>query len=436
MQELSKIYPNSAGIDIGSQKVFVALPGGDVKSFLTFTSSYRELGNYLKEHNIIQVAMEATGVYWIMLYDVLEEQGIEVSLVNPADCKNLPGRKSDVQDCQWIQQLFSYGLLRKSFVPGDIIRKTRVYTRMRDDKLEMASSHINHMQKSLVQMNIRLPEVLSQTHGASGMKMIRAILEGEREPEKLLSYCTKELQKRKGDIILLALEGNYKSEYLFALRQAYEGYLFYQKQVASCDEEIEKILQEWADNKPNDYEDGIAEKPIRHNKPQINDLHKNLLKIQGANPTILPGINDYTLVRLSAELGDNIKQWPTAKQFVSWLGLAPGKNQSGKMSKRSKRKPITRAGQIFKMSANSIMNSKKIALGAFGRRIKTRRGPSIAIKAVARKLAEMYYNLFDKGLQYVELGVQNYFNKQKERELKFLKRKAFENNLELIPSSL
>lgn len=177
MSSLSKIYPNSAGIDIGSEKVFVSVEEQPVRNFRTFTSSYRELSVYLRAHKITHVAMEATGIYWITLYDILEEEGFDVTLVNPADSKNLPGRKTDVQDCQWIQQLFSYGLLRKSFVPQDIVRKLRVYTRMREDKLQMASSHIQHMQKALIQMNIRLPEVLSQTHGASGMAMIKAILQ-------------------------------------------------------------------------------------------------------------------------------------------------------------------------------------------------------------------------------------------------------------------
>jgi transposase len=179
MEVLSKIYPNSAGIDIGSEKVYVSVENQLVRNFRTFTSCYRELSTYLKECLITHVAMEATGVYWITLYDVLESDGFEVTLVNPSDSKNLPGRKTDVQDCQWIQQLFSYGLLHKSFVPEDIVRKLRVYTRMREDKLQMASSHVQHMQKALTLMNIRLPEVLSQTHGASGIAMIQAILAGE-----------------------------------------------------------------------------------------------------------------------------------------------------------------------------------------------------------------------------------------------------------------
>jgi transposase len=432
MGSLSKIFPNSAGIDIGSEKVYVSLEEQPVRNYRTFTACYRELGNYLKENNITHVAMEATGIYWITLYDVLEEMGFDVTLVNPADSKNLPGRKTDVQDCQWIQQLFSYGLLRKSFVPEDIVRKLRVYVRMREDKLQMAASHIQHMQKALIQMNIRLPEVLSQIHGASGIAMIRAILSGEKNANVLLSYCTSDLRKRKGADILLALEGNYKGEYLFELQQAYDGYMFYLEQVKKCDAETEKILQEYNKKSNKNYKDGNPIKPIRHNKPDIKDLHELLLGIHGVNPTILPGLTDYSFMRLTAELGNDIKQWPTIKAFVSWLGLAPGKHQSGKMNKRSKKRAMTRAGLIFKQAAQTILISKQPGLGAFARRIKARRGPAIAIKATARKLAELYYKMFSEGMQFVEKGVKIYEDRIRQQQIRFLNRKANELNLQLI----
>jgi len=436
MSNLSKICPNSAGIDIGSEKVFVAIEDHPVRNFRTFTASYRELGIYLKENKITHVAMEATGIYWITLYDILEEMEFDVTLVNPADSKNLPGRKTDVQDCQWIQQLFSYGLLKKSFVPQDVVRKLRVYTRMREDKLQMASSHVQHMQKALIQMNIRLPEVLSQTHGASGIAMIQQILAGERNAAKLLNYCTSSLKKRKGADILLALEGNYKEEYLFELQQAYDGYMFYLDQVHKCDTEAEKILQEYSNQAAKNYKDDNPIKPIRHNKPNINHLHELLLGIQGANPTVLPGMTDYSFMRLTAELGNNIDQWPTVKNFVSWLGLAPGKNQSGKINKRSKKRAVTRAGQIFKQAAQSILLSKQPGLGAFARKIKARRGPAIAIKATARKLAELYYKMFSQGMQYVEQGVKMYEEKIKQQQIKFVIRKANELNLRIIDDHL
>jgi len=432
MGELKKILENTAGIDIGSEKVFVAVEGKSVRNFRTFTSSYKELCTYLKENGVRHVAMEATGIYWCTLYDILEQAKFNVCLVNPSDTKNFPGRKSDVQDCQWIQTLFSYGLLKKSFVPQDIVRKLRVYTRMREDKLQMGASHINHMQKSLVQMNIRLPEVLSQTHGASGMAMISAILKGERDAHVLLSYCTSDLRKRKGADILLALEGNYKEEYLFELKQAYDGYLFYINQVKLCDVEIEKILREFDSQSNTNFRDNKKPKAVRHNKPDINKLHDLLLGIHGSNATVLPGITDYSLMRLTAELGNNIYQWPNVKSFVSWLGLAPGKNQSGKMNKRSKKRAITRGGQIFKQAAQSMLASSKLGIGVFAKKLKARRGAGIAIKATARKIAELYYNLTKHGLNYVETGIEFYEQKQKEQQLKYLTKKANELNLQLI----
>lgn len=432
MSNLEKIIKNTAGIDIGSEKVFVAIEGYPVRSFRTFTASYKELSVYLKEKEIEHVAMEATGVYWITLYDILEAKGFDVCLVNPADSKNYPGRKTDVQDCQWIQQLYSYGLLRKSFVPEDIVRKLRIFTRMREDKLQMASTHIQHMQKALIQMNIRLPEVLSQTHGASGLAMIQAILKGERNPQVLLNYCTSDLKKRKGADIILALEGNYKEEYIFELQQAYDGYLFYLNQVKGCDAETEKILIEFNKRSNRDFKDNIKIKPIRHNKPDIKNLHIILLGIHGANPTVLPGITDYSFMRLTAELGNDVKQWPAKKSFVSWLGLAPGKNQTGKTNKRSKKRANTRAGQIFKQAAQSLLISKQPGLGVFARKLKARRGAAIAIKATARKLAELYYEIFAHGMEYVEKGVVMYEQKLKDQQLRFLTKKAAELNMQLV----
>lgn len=432
MSKLEKIIKNCAGIDIGSEKVFVSVENQPVRSFRTFTASYKELGVYLQDLGITHVAMEATGIYWITLYDMLEAMKFDVCLVNPSDSKNLPGRKTDVQDCQWIQQLYSYGLLRKSFVPEDIVRKLRVYTRMREDKLQMAASHIQHMQKALIQMNIRLPEVLSQTHGASGLAMIKAILEGERNAEILLNYCTSDLKKRKSADILLALEGNYKEEYIFELQQAYDGYFFYLNQVKVCDEQTEKILIEFNKKSGTNFRDGNKIKPIRHNKPEIKHLHDLLLGIHGANPTVLPGITDYSFMRLTAELGNNINQWPNVKSFVSWLGLAPGKNQSGKMNKRSKKRAITRSGQIFKQAAQSLLISKQPGLGAFARKLRARRGAAIAIKATARKLAELYYKIFAQGMEYVEKGIQAYEQKIKEQQLRFLIKKANELNMQLV----
>lgn len=434
MSKIRKFIHHAAGIDIGSQKVFVAIEDKPVRSFETFTSSYQELVKYLKENNVTHAAMEATGVYWLTLYDILESSGFDVYLVNPADSKNLPGRKTDVQDCQWIMELFSMGLLRKSFVPKDFIRELRCYTRLREDQIQSASMHVNHMQKAMIQMNIRLTEVLSQVHGTSGMAMIEAILKGERDVHKLLALCHSSLIKSKSEKIIEALKGNYKQEYLFELQIAYDGYMFYQNQIMNCDKKIEVLLKQCTQDKKYDKEK-IKEhtvKNIRHNKPIVADLHENLLKLNNVNATSLPGITDYSFLRLTAELGTDFTQWPSEKNFTSWLGLSPGKNQSGAKNKRSKKKSITRAGQIFKLAAQTILLSKNIALGDFARRLRAKRGPAIAIKATARKLAELYYKLFTKGLDYVEQGLRYYQDKQKEKQLYYLKKKALELNLKLV----
>jgi len=241
MGNLEKIHDNAAGIDIGSEKIFVATDKQPVKSYRTFTNTLQLCVKDLQSQNIRTVAMEATGVYWVTIYDMLEKAGMDVWLVNPADSKNLPGRKTDVQDCQWIQQLHSYGLLRRSFIPDETFRQLRTYNRIREDHIQMASSHVQHMQKALISMNIRLPEVISQIHGKSGMQMIEAILEGNTDTKHLLSLCDARLRKNKREEILQALQGFYSEEHLFELKQAYDAYHFYQFQIAECDKKMGKL---------------------------------------------------------------------------------------------------------------------------------------------------------------------------------------------------
>lgn len=435
MGKLEKIHPNAAGIDIGSEKIFVAIDGQEVKSFGTFTDFFYQAVEYLQQHSIQTVAMEATGVYWIVLYDMLDEAGIEVFLVNPTETKNVPGRKSDVQDCQWIQQLHSYGLLRKSFVPHGVIRELRVYVRLREDHIEMASTHVRHMQKALTMMNIRLHQAISQIQGVSGLKIMEAILSGERDPEKLVLLCDKQILARKREEVILSLKGNYKPEHLFALRQAIDCWRFYNTKIQECDYEIERLLSMITQDKPPVPNLGKA-KPIRHHKPAVNNLHEKLGKmLDGKDATVLPGITDYNLMQLIAETGTDLGQWPSEKHFTSWLRLAPGKNSSGKVNKRSRQPGNTRAGQIFRKAAQSLLQSKHVALGAFGRRIRSKKGPMIAVKAVARKLAVMFYNLMTKGFHYVEQGVKKYQEQYTAQLTKFLQKKAFELGYTLTPAT-
>jgi transposase len=433
MGKLEKINPDAAGIDIGSEKIFIAIEGQDVRSFRTFTTDLQQAVKYLQENQVSSVAMEATGVYWVVLYDLIEESGIQAILVNPMETKNVPGRKTDVQDCQWIQQLHSYGLLRKSFIPEQKIRELRLYVRLREDNIEMASAHVQHMQKALIMMNIRLHEVISQIQGASGLKIIRAILSGERNPEKLALMCSKQILNHKHADVIESLRGNYKTEQLFALQQALDGWTFYHQQIEGCDKQIEGLLSTLTENKPP-VKNLSKAKAIRHHKPEVKNLHEKMSQIlEGKDPTVLPGITDYTLMQLIAETGTDFNQWPSAKHFTSWMGLAPGKNTSGKMTKRSKKNITTRSAQIFRKAAQSLLQSKHIALGAFARRIKSKKGPMIAIKATARKLAVMFYNLMTKGLDYVEQGVKQYEEQYRTQMTRFLTKKAAQLGFAIVP---
>src|SRR5690554_5951090 len=240
---MKKLRKNAAGIDIGAKKIFVSVEGDQVQSFDTFTEGLCLARDYLLSKGIKTVAMEATGVYWIILYEILESAELDVWLVDGRQTRQVPGRKTDVKDCQWIQQLHTYGLLNRCFVPGAQVKEIRGYNRMREDHIRTAAMHVNHMQKALTEMNIRLKEVLSQIHGASGLGIIKAILDGERDRKKLLALCHKSVRDKKGGLVLKALEGHYTEAGLFALLQAYQGYLFCQGQISGCDRKIQEVME-------------------------------------------------------------------------------------------------------------------------------------------------------------------------------------------------
>lgn len=429
---MEKIREKAAGIDIGSKKVFVAIEGQEVKSFFTFTEDFEKLREYLFENNIVTVAMEATGVYWNILYEMLEEAGIDVWLVDGRQTKQVPGRKTDVKDCQWIQQLHSYGLLNRCFVAESDIKELRSYQRMREDHIRSASMHINHMQKALTEMNIRLTEVIDQIHGASGVAIIGAILKGERDKEKLLMLCHSKIIKNKKEEVLKALNGRYTKQGLFALRQAFESYCFYQNQIEQCDRMIDEVLQKISRGKSDQKTEG-RRKPIRHNKPDIDNLGSMMLKIfDGKDATTLSGITDYSWLQLLSENGTDLSRWPTEKHYTSWLGLAPGQHNSGKMRKNRRKSGKPKAGQIFRKIAQSLLTSKKIALGAFGRRLSARKGSPVAIKSIARKLAVLYWRIMVKGMSFVEEGIKKYEVQLLLQKQRSLNRLAKELEVEIV----
>ena len=430
---LPLVYPHAAGIDIGSTDIFISIDGTTVEHFATFTDSYRAAAAHLRASGITTVAMEATGVYWVALYEILEEAGIEVYLVNGAHVQNVPGRKSDVKDCQWLQQLHSRGLLQKSFIPSETFRQLRTYTRLRDEYIGHAATHVQHMQKALDLMNIKLHHVISQLAGVSGLKVVRAIVAGERDPEVLLALCDTRIQTQKHDAVLAALVGNFRNDQVFALRKALECYDFYRAQIEACEQEINVMLEEMTKDLPPPAQPS-SPKNTRHHQPNIPGLHDHLMRLtEGRNPALVTGLSDVSMMKAVAEIGTIMEPWPTAKHFTSWMLLSPKIAQSGKRRRSKRQRGSTRAGQIFREAAMSLTNSNKSALGAFYRHLRARRGHAVAMKATARKLAVMYYNVMKHGVEYVEAGIERYEEQRAESFKRYVNRMARKINMVLVP---
>jgi transposase len=430
------VHENAAGIDIGARQIFVSPDGNEVVSFDTYTSGYCRCAEYLQQKGVKNVALEATGVYWMALYSVLESSGITVCLVNPKETKQVKGRKTDVKDCRWIQKLFAAGILRKSFIPSGRFMELRQLVRERLDIIEMGSTYVSKMQKYLELMNIKFKETISQIHGASGIKMIKAILDGNRDKDYLLSLCDKKIRDKKGRLVLKALEGNYNETYLFALQQNLMMWELHQQSIATIDKQIEKLLSELCAAETPTATGKSKTKSVRHHPPKIKDLQERLIQLYGVNMSSISGINDYTLLRLIGETGVDMGRFPTIKHFVSWCGLCPKHHQSGSMNKRVRGTKCNKAGQIFKESAQSLLLSKHIAIGAFMRKIKAKKDSAIAIKAGARKIAEAYYHALTKGMDYVEQGIKKYEEKINEREKASLYRLAKKHNIQLVEKHL
>ena len=425
------VNSHAAGIDIGAEKIFVSVDGSAVVHFSTYTSDYHRCIDYLKGHKIERVAMEATGVYWIALYEMLERSGIGVCLVNPKEVKQVKGRKTDVKDCQWIQKLFSAGLLRESYVPAGKLKEVRMMVREREDIIEMGSTYVNKMQKALELMNIKLTNVLSQIQGKSGRKMIEAIIQGERDSEKLLSLCYSTVRVKKSEDIKLALQGNYNETWIFLLSENYKMWQQHQAHLYNIDKKIESLLEELNENRKK-LEPTSKPKSIRHHKPEIANLNQKILTLYGVNISSLSGLTDYSALRLVGETGNELSRFPTAKHFISWCQLSPRNSQSGKMNRRIKIKMKSRAGQIFREAAQSLINSKKVAIGAFMRKIRSKKGAPIAIKAGARKIAAAYYNIITKGTEYVEEGINQYELKIRDQEIRLLTKLAEKHDIRLL----
>lgn len=440
VDKLDYININAAGIDIGSKSHFVAIPEGrddeHVREFPTFTNSLVELTNWLKKVGITSVAMESTGVHWIPVYDMLEANGFEVLLVNARHIKNVPGRKTDVIDCQWIQQLHSYGLLRGSFRPTEKILQIRTIMRHRSILIEYAASHVQHMQKSLFLMNIQLKNVIRDIAGLTGMKIIRAIVAGERDPAVLAQYRDPNC-KNSEEVIRQSLIGNYQEEQIFCLTQALELYDFYSNQIEKSDQKIYKIMEE-LESTPNKETSESNPKPTKKKQRTKKhdftfDMHKELIRITRVDLTAIPGINVQTAAKIISEIGIDMSKWETSKHFASWLGLCPGNKVSGGKRLSGKTAPSSnKAATALRMAANGLRLTNT-ALGAFFRRISSRLGAAKAVTACAHKLAVILYNMLKTGTEYIESGAQYYEENYRHRCIRSLERRAKEFGFALEP---
>lgn len=435
-QHLQHINLNAAGVDIGSERHMVAVPAGrdtvSVREFGSFTADLQDLATWLKQCGVTTVAMESTGVYWIPLFELLERRGFEVKLVDARHVKNVSGRKSDVLDCQWLQQLHTYGLLAGAYRPPDEVCVLRSYLRQREMLIQASSMHIQHMQKALQQMNLLLHNVVSDITGVTGMKIIKAILAGERDPQVLARNRAERCQNSTATIAK-SLVGSYREEHLFALRQAVDLYETYQAKIADCDHAIIKQVEK----QPDRSDDGppTAEKQVqaRNRLRDGVDVRDLLFKKSGVDLFAIPGLAADTLLTLASEVGFDMTPWKTEKHFASWLGVCPGTKKSGGkvLRNKTKRNP-NRATQAFRMAAASLYRSPT-ALGAFYRRIKFRAGGKQAVTATAHKISRIYYAMLTQGTAYVELGQQAYEQKYKERRLDHLKTQAKSLGFQLVP---
>jgi transposase len=431
------INPNAAGIDIGSEEHWVAIPEGrdeqTVRKFECFTEDLHKMAQWLKQCGIETIVMESTGVYWIPPFQILERHGFDVKLVNARHVKNVPGRKTDVLDCQWLQQLHTYGLLSGSFRPDDSICVLRSYWRHRDNLIRYASAHIQHMQKALSQMNIQLHKVISDITGKTGMRIIKAILAGERDTLKLAQMKDYRI-KSSTEKIAKALEGDYRKEHLFSLSQALDLYDFYCKKVEECDLQTEEYLRR-LDSKIDINSNPLpprskSNKRARGNAPKF-DLRTHLYRITGVDFTQIDGLDVPSVHTILTETGIDHRAFPNEKHFTSWLGLCPNNRITGGKVKSSRtKKVVNRAANTFRVAALSLANSLS-ALGGYYRRMRSRLGSPKAITATAHKLARIFYYMWKNGGIYKDPGAEYYEAKYKERVILNMKKKARRMGFEL-----
>jgi transposase len=452
-RQLRVTNPRAAGIDVHSDVHWVAVPPEDatpppsdhpanapanVRSFGACTADLYQLADWLTACGVKTVAMESTGVYWIPLFELLEARGFEVYLVDPRQSRHAPGRpKSDVLDCQWLQRLHSYGLLSASFHPSDQVIVLRSYLRQRQMLVRYAGQHVQHMQKALEQMNVKLTEVVTDVTGVTGMAIIKAILAGERDPKRLAALRDPRCQRTRTEIAR-ALQGSWRAEHLFALKQAVELYEFYRRQMRACDAELEAHLRTFADRtegRPLERRPGQRCRTRRGNDLTFEGVRERLYRMSGADLTVLEGIDENTALVILGEIGADVSRFPTVKHFTSWLGLCPQhRGSAGKVKSRGVRRGANRVGRALRLAARGCHHAKN-ALGAFYRRLQARAGAPKAIVATARKLAERVYRLLRYGEQYVRQDAEAYEAAYQARVVKGLARRAGEMGYRLEPTA-
>ena len=440
---LEVLHPDAAGIDVGNELHFVAVPPSrdsePVRRFGCTTAELQAMAGWLKQCRIRTVAMQSTGVYWVALYDILEEAGFEVYLVNARDTKNLPGRKSDVQESQWLMKLHTYGLLRNSFRPGQEIRRLRTYWRQRNDLVQSAGRYIQRMQKALTQMNVQLANVLSDISGTTGQAIIKAILGGERDPRELAAYRDPRV-KASEEEIAAHLEGNWQEDLLFVLQQEHEGYEFCQKQMQECDRQLEQYLAQMEDRSqgaelPEETRKGRLKKK-KGNAPQF-ELRKELFRMTATDLTQIDGIDVMTATSILSEVGWDMSKWKTENHFVGWLRLCPDNKISGaKIIGKGRLPTNNRATLALKMAASTLRVSNTY-LGAQFRRLRTKLGAPVAIKAMAAKLARLVYRMLRFGMKFIDKGAEVYEAQFRRLQIGHLKWKAAKLGFEIkeIPTA-
>ena len=425
--------PHAAAIDVHSDLHVVCVGPSSVSEFGVYTADLHAIVAHLRVNGITTVAMESTSIYWVPLFELLEAEGFEVYLIEPGQLKHCGARpKTDVLDAQWIQRLHTYGLLRGSFRPADAVLKLRAYWRQRQMLIRHSAMHVQHMQKALEQMNVKLTEVLSDITGVTGMRIIAAILGGQRNAQLLASLRDHGCAKSQEEIAL-ALEGTWRPEHLFELKQAYDLFQCYQQKVSECDQQIAAELQ----TLPNRSGDKEFEAQPRQRGRKKNDCRFEatgpLFKALGVDLTRIPGVDVATALVVLAEIGVDVSKFPTEKHFASWLGVCPRDGKSNETTKKkAPRKGKNRLGQALRMAAQAVGRTQTV-LGMFYRRIKSRIGGKGAVTATAHKLAVLIYRMLKHGTQYVAQALEEYEAKMKAKMLESLRKKAKALGLELTP---